>query len=248
MDLQREYQFWTGILADHARFIVESLKPDEEKLLLQAREFHLAFGQLQEAARHRLEPAAAMGALQGARSLIGFKQHLLDLALEQKVGLHMAPNLLNHMIQEGEQFLKVAEWLREGQWPPLPLFTLDAHNLWLTDAAGHAAALQARLDPTEAELRQQAAHFEHLFNGLHRRAWELWRMLERHLRPVPALRALTRAAIHHTDLFRQWLERLARELVEARVLTHATPLLVEHMVREEMYYLEKLRAAAELAE
>lgn len=246
LDPGREYQFWTSVLADHARFILDTLQPREERLVQQAGQYHQIFRQLQEAGRGRLTAAELGAAGRAAQSLIGFKQHLLDQSLESWVGINMAPNLLNHMIQEGEQFLKVLLWLGEGETPPLAIFTLDEHNLWLSDAAGHAAALGAELDPTEQELRREAQRFEDLFRGLHSRAWELWRMLERNPRMVPALRTLNQVAAQHIDLFRRWLEEMAEHLAEARILATAEPLLAEHMVREELYYLEKLKTIGQL--
>lgn len=239
--LRRELDFWLEVLEDHAEFIRSHLDPAEERLAGQAGQFRALFREVRSEAAPAVTGTVAAVARKAAESLIDFKQHLLDLSLLGEVRTHLTPTFYAHMIAEAEQFLKVARRLQEGEVPPLAELALEEHNLWLPDAAGHAAALAARLDAPEAELRLQAASFEQLFDGMSRRAWEMWRMLRRNPRMVPQLRALGAAAARNAGAFRRWLETLAREVEDFGVLSAIQPLLVDHMIREETYYLERIR-------
>lgn len=241
-EVQREYVFWNRILGDHAQFMVEGLAPTEPARVAQANQFRAGFRQLQEAGALQLTAALPAQTAQAATQLIDFTQHILGELLEGRVTIHLAPSLLVHMIEEAREFLEMHRKLREGVRAPLAMEMLDDHLLWLSDASGHAAALHARLDPTEAELRQQAAFWERLFDGLHKRAFEMTRALRGRPDYVPpALLALGRAAGWNIDIFRRWLEDLGGMLARHQVLGTAKPLLAEHMVREELYYLDKIR-------
>lgn len=131
---------------------------------------------------------------------------------------------------------------------PPPLTATEAailhdHLLWLTDARGHAAAIGAELDPAEETLREHARRFEGAFGGLQRRALEIYSMLRYAPRMIPALRRLNARSAGEMEQFVDFLEELRELLSGCLVMSTARPLLADHMVRESLYYIARIRAA-----
>lgn len=180
------------------------------------------------------------------QALKEFKAELLQRKLTCEIALNMGPSLLQHMINEAEEGYRVLTGLREAANLPPPLESLHHHLLWLPDAAGHAAALHGGLDGTEEQLLRTTHRFKQIFTGMEIKAIELYAMLRVAPRMVGALRRLNRDAVGEIALFRAFLTELREHLEGCEVLAAGlTPLFADHMLREELYYTEKLLEQAE---
>lgn len=182
----------------------------------------------------------ARASLEVLGSLRTFKQELLERHLECRVRLGLGPTLLAHMIVEAEEGHRALTGAREKADLPPALESLHHHLIWLPDAAGHAAALNNGLDGPEQELRERTERFHQLFSGMQIRALELYSMLRVAPRMVGALSRLNRDAVAQIGVFRAFLAELRQHLEGCEVLGTLTPLLADHMLREELYYTEKL--------
>lgn len=177
--------------------------------------------------------------LEALAALRGFKEQILQEQLNCTVKIHLPPTLIHHMINEAEEAYRVLGPVRRGEMPPAAQ-ALHHHLLWLPDAAGHAGVLHAGTDPTQAELLKTTEHFKKVFDGMHIRALELAGMLRVAPRMVAALRKLNRDAMGQISTFRAFLAELREHLEGCEILGTLVPLLADHMLREELYYTEKV--------
>lgn len=200
----------------------------------------------QELIRYEQQSRRLAGAvLEALASLKSFKEDLLQNKLECRVKLGLGPSLLAHMIVEAEEAQRAlggAGWSVQQLAPPMQ--ALHHHLIWLPDAAGHAAALHGDLDGVEKDLLGSTASFQEIFNGMHIKALELYSMLRIAPRMVGALRRLNRDSMAQIGVFRAFLAELREHLEGCEVLGALVPLFPDHMLREELYYTEKLLALA----
>lgn len=181
-------------------------------------------------------------ALEVLTSLRAFKEKLLQQQLDCTITLSLGPTLLAHMIVEAEEGQRVLSGVREGAPLPPALESLHHHLIWLPDASGHAVALNNGLDGPEQVLREATERFHHIFDGMHIKALELYSMLRVAPRMVGALKRLNKDSVSQIATFRAFLEELREHLEGCELLTTLMPLMADHMLREELYYTEKIMA------
>lgn len=186
------------------------------------------------------------GLLDATVSLHGFKEQMLQAKLDCDVKLGLGPGLLKHMILEAEEAYRMLSGAREAAPLSPAQESLHLHNLWLPDAAGHAAVIHDGTDPLERDVRNVAESFEQIFNGMTIKASELRTMLRVAPRMVGALRRLNREAFAQINMFRAFLVELREHLEGCDLMvTNLMPLLADHMAREEMYYMEHLQTVTD---
>jgi len=178
-------------------------------------------------------------------SLRNYKEQVLQQKLDCQIKLALGPTLIAHMIVEAEEAQRTLGRSRAVANLPPALQALHHHLVWLPDAAGHAAALHGRLDGVEQNLLNRTADFKHVLNGMHIKALELYSMLRVAPRMVGALRRLNRDAMTQIAVFRSFLTELREHTEECEVLGAIMPILADHMLREELYYSEKVTAIPE---
>ncbi|MCZ8518075.1 MULTISPECIES: DUF2935 domain-containing protein [Paenibacillus] len=244
-----EHRFWLQVLGDHARFIQEGLSADETAELEKASAFVGTLDGLLERARGGLSAAALLEltgeAAREAQAFRGFKLHLLERHLTGRIGLRLSPSFLNHMVNELEEYLRILGYLSAGQ--PAPVWgELHHHLVWLQDAYGHAASIAGEIDMSETRLTEMARTFDRQFRDYYLKAVELAGFLRTHQKRFPALARLNREVELEMVLFRQFLSELEELRLGNEALGTLTPLMADHMAREECYYLVKLSETAEV--
>lgn len=179
--------------------------------------------------------------LESLRNLKSFKENLIQHKLDCKIKLSLPPTLLAHMVVEAEEAQRALGRVREQAPLPPALQALHHHLVWLPDASGHAGIIHGNLDATEARLLTVSESFKHTFDGMHIKALELYSMLRVAPRMVGALRRLNRDAMSQIGVFRAFLTELREHLEGCEVLVAGLmPRLADHMLREELYYTEKI--------
>lgn len=266
----RESWFWAGIFRDHATFIHDNLVPGQERLIRWAAELrhdlaaltdeaetlgrqaglvtplHHDVGALAQYQGHELGHHARAGhrlrhrLLELLSPLRELKQELLQRKLDCQVRLNLPPSFLQHMINEAVEATRMLSPAHDTAPPPLEL--LHQHLLWLKDAAGHAGYLQSGADAPERALRDQSHAFMLAFEGLYLKADELHTMLRVAPRLVGALRKLNVDALGQMAAFHDFLAELREHLEGCEVMGILMPLIADHMLREELYYTEKVAA------
>lgn len=238
-----EHRFWLQVLGDHARFLLNNLSPKETQEVQHAQGFITRFDSLLAAACQDVGgdtlTTLTRQAQQAAVQLRDFKLHVQRRQLAGKIEIALPPTFLNHMLNELEEYLRILEaLLNDGK---VPVFhPVHHHLLWLLDASGHAAALDDRFDPVEKKWKKKAMKFTKTFEGLYLKSVETAAFLRTRLPEFPALARLNSESELAIKLFQGFLAELQEMELTNSVLDTISPLIVDHMYREECYYLTKL--------
>lgn len=238
-----EHRFWLQIMGDHGRFIMNSLSPREKGDIEKAEAFIQIFDQL--LSQVRTANAAtdlstfnrdAYGYVTAFRA---FKLQLLARLLLSKVNIMFTPTFLNHMVNELEEYMRILSALAAGQ--PVPEFDPLHHDLlWLPDAAGHAGVIASDLDMVEKRLIHKSKDFEKHFEAFYLKAIEMAGYIRTNLREFPAFHRFHKEINLEMRLFMAFLAELEEAEITSEVLDRISPLIPDHMMREECYYLRKL--------
>ncbi|MBU5445526.1 DUF2935 domain-containing protein [Paenibacillus sp. MSJ-34] len=241
-----EHRFWLQVLGDHSRFIRDGLAPKEKTAIEQANEFIHMFDTLLNRARSTLSASETaeltIQAKQAALRLRRFKLQLLERHLVGKIDIHLPPTFLNHMVNELEEYVLVLKCLEQNQ---VPVFDpVHHHLLWLSDAAGHAASITSNLDMVEKDMIKRSNKFEKKFENFYLKAIELAKYMRTNLKQFPALGRFNTDVELEITLFRHFLNELEELRINDELLGTLSPLMADHMAREECYYLIKLAQVA----
>lgn len=238
-----EHRFWLQIVGDHARFIEGSMPVQEWKEIEQAKRFIQTFDSLLETARRPLSAADTLRltqeAFQHAQQFRMFKLHLLSGHLLGGLRSSLPPTFYNHMVNEIDEYIRILSYLTVEKTPAF-LHPVHHHLIWLLDASGHAASIHDQLDPIEADLRNHSELFKKKFDAFYLKAVEMAAYLRTGLRAFPALFRFNRQVDLEMKLFQGFLAELVELNLSAEALDVLTPLMPDHMYREECYYLLKL--------
>jgi hypothetical protein len=237
-----EHRFWLQILGDHSRFILNTLSPTEEKDIERAGKFITIFDRLLEQAREPLsEPALntlTHSAMHYAMEIREFKLSLLRRHLAGDLKSNLPPTFFNHMLNELEEYIGILNYLLCGRVPVY--HPVHHHLLWLLDGSGHAASIEADLDDVEKDLKRQSREFKKTFSGLHEKALEMAGYTRTNMTEFPSLGRLNIQAESKMTEFMEFLNALKEARLSKEVLGRITPIIPDHMYREECYYLTKL--------
>lgn len=244
-----EHRFWLQVLGDHARFIFSALAPSEQEDIQRATYFITTFDQLLEQSRRSLSANELMvlnqQAYQQAEAIREFKLNLIQKHLIGKIELDLPPTFINHMVNEVEEYLRILTALLAGQVPPSQN-PVCYHLLWLLDAEGHAAGLASDLDSVERDLIERAKAFMVQFDDYYTKAVEMAGYQRTCLSEFPALSRFNRQVETTILMFKEYLRNLEGLVASNQALGTLTPLIPDHMAREECYYLIKLAEVSEV--
>lgn len=237
-----EHRFWLQILGDHARMILDNLSPNEIKEVQTANNFIYIFDKLLAEARKPLKDTELMTltnqAYRYAHEIRLFKLDLIRQHLVGDIVLGLTPTFLNHMVNEVEEYLRVLSFLLIEQVPTST--AIHDHLVWLLDAAGHAAGISSELDMVEKKLDKKSQYFVETFEGFYIKAVELAGYMRTCLEKFPAMDRFNLQVESEILLFKDFLRELEDLELCNKVLGSLTPLMLDHMAREECYYLIKL--------
>ncbi|MBD3917663.1 DUF2935 domain-containing protein [Paenibacillus sp. PR3] len=238
-----EHRFWLRILGDHSRFIMNSLSPKETNDVQQAMHWIARFDALLSQGRNPSSGKSLIDltreAHTAAMQLRAFKLSLLERLLLGKVTVGLPPTFFNHMVNELDEYVHILNALLAGK--PVPVYEpLHYDMVWLPDASGHAGAIIMGLDRVERSLIERYSVFEKHFNDLFLKAVEMAGYMRTGLRDFPAFRRFHNEIDLEMSLFKKFLQELEELELSSAVLDTITPLMPDHMAREECYYLTKL--------
>ena len=160
------------------------------------------------------------------------------MSLDADLKTQLSPSFINDMLNELEEYLYVLCNLRYNT--PNLIHPIHYHMLWLSDAIGHAATIEAELDFIEADQINQASRFRMQFQDLYLKALIMNGYLRTELKQFPALNRLNEQAATAIQSFSEFLDSLRDKRTDRKVLGTLMPLMADHMSREECYYLWKL--------
>jgi hypothetical protein len=236
-----EHQFWLQIMGDHGRFIFNALAPNETNDIKLAQQFIVRYDQLLEEARKQNTNLKEINyqALQVTAEFRNFKLELLRKMLLGSITFRLPPTFINHMLNELEEYMLILNALNAGK--PVPLYNPLHYDLvWLSDSSGHAGSIAAGLDRVETALIRKSTEFEKHFNDLYLKATQMAGYMRTMLNDFPAFHKFHQDVDMETSLFLKFLQELEELEIKSEVLDIITPLMPDHMAREECYYLTKL--------
>jgi hypothetical protein len=242
-----EHRFWLQILGDHARFIHDTLSPSEKDEIRQAEQFISVMDQLLQMARQpstgqKLDDLNRMAAKQ-TEKLRTFKLSLIKKKLTGKVVIGLGETFINHMVNELEEYLTILDHLLRDEGVPV-FHAVHHHLLWLSDASGHAGAINDELDLSEKKLKQRGSAFQKDFEAFYLKSIELAGYLRTGLSEFPALAKFNEDVELEMKIFRNFLAELEEWEMNNKLLGSFSALMADHMGREECYYLVKLYESA----
>ncbi|NHM30923.1 DUF2935 domain-containing protein [Bacillus sp. C11] len=242
---RNEHLFWLQILGDHSRFILGALSPVQQAEIEKASMFIQIFDTLLDQAKSMNPMQIAATAESQVLNLREFKLELLRKHLVGKIKIHLSPTFINHMVNELEEYVRIINYLKSGQVPPV-YHELHHHLLWLLDAAGHSDAISANLDAAEKILRTNSELFTKQFENFYLKAVEMAGYLRINLTTFPALAKFNSDIQLEIKLFQNFLNEIEELRLSKQALGTFAPLMADHMFREECYYLTKLAQSANL--
>ncbi|MBU3174384.1 DUF2935 domain-containing protein [Clostridium estertheticum] len=242
-----EHRFWLQILGDHSRFIYNSLSPNEIDKISKANYFIEKFDALLYQARKDLTPketeTLTMAAYKSTHDLRNFKLKIISEQLTGEIVISQSPTFINHMVNELEEYLFILNQVMNNI--PPNVCSLNYHMLWLPDGSGHAASISSTLDFTEKSFINEARSFSKTFDDLYLKAIEFSGFTKTGLDSFPALDDLNFTAEKVMLNFKKYLEILLYKISNKKTLGTLVPLVLDHMNREECYYLTKLATVSE---
>jgi len=143
------------------------------------------------------------------------------------------------MVNEVEEGIRLLTCLELGQIAPA-VHPLHHDLLWLLDAAGHAGAIDANLDRVEKQLKDKGRRFTKEWEDFYLKAIELAGFLRTNVMKFPALEKFHKDVYLEMTIFQVFLHELEEMELNKETLGILTPLMADHMAREESYYLLKL--------
>ena len=244
-----EHRFWLQILGDHSRFIFNALSPAEKCDSQEARRFIDMFDQLHCQARginsYQQLNELTEYAVEYAKLLRCFKLEILRRHLTDKIVISLTPTFINHMVNELEEYLGILECLHAKQAPPLT-HPIHHHLLWVSDAVGHAATLACSVDLVETDIKEVGECFARSFKELYLKAVEIKGYLRTGEQEFPALTRYNFQVEKEIRSFSGFLCELFDLVSNKEALGNLTPLIPDHMMREECYFLTKLAQVSEV--
>lgn len=246
-----EHSFWLQVLGDHARFIYQSFPANERAYWQQAQLFIQQFDQLLQSLRAAGSQSSKLleitqSAYQQALQLREFKLVILRRQLVGTLTFSLPPTFMNHMVNELDEYIRILGYLSQQEVPPL-VSPIHYHLLWLLDASGHAGTIDADMDLAEFQLKQKSLKFTKDFQHFYLKAVEMAGYLRANVDRFPALSRFNRQVKLEMIVFQEFLRELEEMELKNEDLSIFSPLMADHMYREECYYLFKLAEVTELS-
>lgn len=243
-----EHRFWLQILGDHSRFILNSLSSNETHFVHEAKEFINLFDELLKRAReinsneglHELNYKAYSAAMKIRK----FKLIILSKQIREQIRINISATFINLMINEVENYLCILSNLIKGDMSGDR--DIDLHLFWLEDGIGHADAVANALNFTQQELIEKNREYSKKFIELYMEAVQFNGYLRTGISNFASIKKFNFDVDNIMNCFKELLKELKDSLVKKEVLGTISPLMAEHMFREECYYLTKLSLVSDV--
>lgn len=235
-DIIFEHRFWLQIFHDHMRFFELSLASSETELLFTTRNLLSRLENAQANISNSIEFLNMAFLL--TNDIAEHKKNVLSKHINDKIDIHLPPTFINHMLYELEQYLMILNEYKLNN-KITAQHVIEYHIHWLRDGAGHATAIMSNLDPVEKLTKKELRKLKKEFESLYMEADEFKGYL-RAKADFPAIKILTKNASDKMKLFVKILNEIKEMRLTNKILATLNPLILDHMIREECYYLHKL--------
>ncbi|MBM7095040.1 MULTISPECIES: DUF2935 domain-containing protein [Alteribacter] len=239
-----EHGFWLQVMGDHARFLMDSLPVSEMEDVEITKEYRAEYDRLLQEVRNGVGDFRSFtkGVERLTDQFRSFKLSIIGRQLNGEIRIHLPPTFINHMVNELEEYQLVMSYLAKGEKPPV-FHELHHHLVWLLDAAGHASGISGSLDMVEKQMQEKGNEFVKGFEDFYVKAVELSGYLRANVDSFPALRRFNDDVRLKIELFKGFLHEIEEMELSDELLSTFSPLMADHMAREECYYLMKVAEA-----
>jgi hypothetical protein len=237
--MEYENSFTLQILTDHCRFIQMTVSAKHPDVFAVAKDLEERGNALWLQSLKRVNVSKNLQ--EYILTVKTFKESLLSQLLQDKLAIGLPPTFFNHMLDELQDRLDhVNYYLQNGT--VLEKDFLELHHLWLKDAEGHADALYCNVDMVEHQVRERAKKFRKSFDHLWNRNIEEMKYVDNTSSSEvrPSIVNLNDLASKEMGAFVDLLQELKDLKVSHSLLGQIPVLMIDHMIREEFYYLNKL--------
>ena len=237
-----ENKYWLQTMGDHAMIIHDALSPNETEEIQTARGLIAQFDGLLQAARSNISDDQSKElnrrALKAAQDIRRYILHILTRQLTDHIELIFSSALLNHMLNEIDEYIYILNMYQNDM--PVNFHPLHLHLVYLLDALGHTTIIQNYVSFPFRDVREEAARYEHDFMILYNKAVEYTGYLRTDLKDFKALDQLNNDIYEKLRVFAEFSVDLMLKIRERSVLGPLNVLFLDHMYREECYYLMQL--------
>jgi hypothetical protein len=236
--IEFENAFWTQILRDHLYFFKFTLEASEVTAL---QSVQILIDRLTELHARSLSVNIVDEALPVVQQVAKLKLDFLSLMTDSqgKLGINMTPTFINHMMNELQEYLTILiGYQATGQIPERNV--LEVLQLWDSDAVGHADGIVTDLDDVEAETRETVLDLKDQFRHHYTKTLELIGYTRTGFGDIPAIGKVVSDSEVTMRLFVKFLQEIKQMRLNKTILGRIKPLVVDHMLREEWYFLRKL--------
>lgn len=225
VDLNFENAFWLRIMSDHLQILDERLAETEVDL-------HQRI--------HRLRQTPLENPLEFLEDLIALKEEILNREVNGTIKLAENPTTLSDMLNEAHEYERILTAAVDPCRNPTNS-VLDLHKLWLNDIVGHLDIIHNNLDgAAQKELRKIVHKMKKRFAILRDENIALIEYVVNGVFPSTAVQRITERAVEETTAYLDLLRQLFALRSNNQVLGALAPELIDHMYREQSYYLTKL--------
>lgn len=157
------------------------------------------------------------------RDFINFKKDVLSNVLDCKSFTSNYPSLINHIIEEADMYYKLLTMLEENMVVGSD-FVYEQQVFWDEVMKEHAQFIRGLLDPYEQKK----------INGANQYAISYQRILDEKY----PIRDLIDINLEQTNDFKLFKETLEKEMINCKIKSIMTPILVDHMLREANHFIK----------
>lgn len=237
-----ENRFWLRIMLDHLYIILNALHYREVEERNRAESMIKTYNELLERVWDTVAPEGLKKlneeAYKATEEIRIYKLHLLRRQLNGNISLAISSDLTSRLISEAEYYLDLLFlFLQNKKYiiQPIPL-----HMLWLYDAAGHAVDIANGFNFSNADLKNKTLSYQTDFILLYVRAAEMRGFFRTGMEDFPAFDQFNEDVNARLTEFTEFFVDLNFKIIKGRVPTSVSSVMLDHMYREECYYLTQL--------
>ncbi len=199
-----------------------------------------AWGPLTEAQLNQLN----LDAYNATQEIRKFKLHILSRQLTGKIAIDIASGLTSRLINEAEYYMDIlAAYMQKKKYIIQPV---QLHLLWLIDAAGHAEIIANGINYSNTDLKTKTLQYQKEFSDLYVRAMEMKGFLRIGVKDFPAFDQFNADVNQHLTDFTEYFVELNSKIIDNSVPSTVSTLVLDHMYREECYYLTELSKVSKI--
>ncbi len=243
-----ENRFWLRVMLDHLFIILDALNYREKEEIAAAHNLIKTFNLLLQRAWDPLDDAQMrqldQDAFNAAQEIRKYKLHILSRQLTGKISISITSGLVSRLVNEAEAYLEIlAVFLQNKEYiiEPVPL-----HLLWLMDAAGHAEDIAKGFNFSNADLKTKTLSYQKEFLDLYIRAAEMKGFFRIGVKDFPSFDQLNTDVNERMTEFTEFFVAINSKIIGGKVMSTVSPLMLDHMYREECYYLMQLSKVSEI--